>query len=145
MLYLIYTQRITVGQFFSLFIYSFFIFGPLQELGNVVNAYRETEASLDNFEQILKMPVQPKPENPVAIASLQTLEFDQVTFQHQSASSPALSGISFRVTRGQTIAFVGPSGAGKTSLVKLLVGLYRPMSGHILYNGTPEDRMGSKI
>src|SRR5579863_7208391 len=43
MLYLIFTQRITVGQFFSLFIYSFFIFGPLQELGNVVNTYRETE------------------------------------------------------------------------------------------------------
>jgi len=58
MLYLIYTQRITVGQFFSLFIYSFFIFGPLQELGNVVNAYRETEASLDNFEEILKMPTE---------------------------------------------------------------------------------------
>src|SRR5213594_3623497 len=141
MLYLIYTQRITVGQFFSLFIYSFFIFGPLQELGNVVNAYRETEASLDNFEQILRMPVQPKPEHPVALASLETLEFDQVTFQHQSASSPALSGISFRVARGETIAFVGPSGAGKTSLVKLLVGLYRPESGHIFYNGTPEDQV----
>ena len=141
MLYLIYTQRITVGQFFSLFIYSFFIFGPLQELGNVVNAYRETEASLDNFEQILRMPVQPKPEHPVALASLETLEFDQVTFQHQSASSPALSGISFRVKRGETVAFVGPSGAGKTSLVKLLVGLYWPMSGHILYNGTPEDEV----
>jgi ATP-binding cassette subfamily B protein len=141
MLYLIYTQRITVGQFFSLFIYSFFIFGPLQELGNVVNAYRETEASLDNFEQILKMPVQPKPEHPVALASLETLEFDQVTFQHQSASSPALSAISFQVARGETIAFVGPSGAGKTSLVKLLVGLYRPMSGHILYNGTREDEI----
>jgi ATP-binding cassette, subfamily B, bacterial len=107
----------------------------------VVNAYRETEASLDNFEQILRMPVQPKPEHPVALASLETLEFDRVTFQHQSASSPALSGISFRVTRGETIAFVGPSGAGKTSLVKLLVGLYRPMSGHILYNGTPEDEI----
>src|SRR5260370_36096030 len=61
MLYLIYTQRITVGQFFSLFIYSFFIFGPLQELGNVVNAYRETEASLDNFEGIWKMPTEQKP------------------------------------------------------------------------------------
>src|SRR5271169_1568045 len=141
MLYLIFTQRITVGQFFSLFIYSFFIFGPLQELGNVVNAYRETEASLDNFEQILKMPVQPKPEHPVALDSLETLVFDQVTFQHQSASFPALSGISFRVARGETVAFVGPSGAGKTSLVKLLVGLYRPMSGHILYNGTPEDQI----
>ena len=47
MLYLIFTQRITVGQFFSLFIYSFFIFGPLQELGNIINIYRETEASLN--------------------------------------------------------------------------------------------------
>src|SRR6185437_15174308 len=48
MLYLIFTQRITVGEFFSLFIYSFFIFGPLQELGNIINIYRETEASLNN-------------------------------------------------------------------------------------------------
>ena len=141
MLYLIYTQRITVGQFFSLFIYSFFIFGPLQELGNVVNAYRETEASLDNFEEILKMPTEQKPEHPVALPSLETLEFDRVSFQHHSASSPALSEISFRVARGETIAFVGPSGAGKTSLVKLLVGLYRPKSGHIFYNGTPEDQV----
>jgi len=52
-----------------------------------------------------------------------------------------LSEISFRVARGETIAFVGPSGAGKTSLVKLLVGLYRPKSGHIFYNGTPEDQV----
>ena len=65
MLYLIFTQRISVGQFFSLFIYSFFIFGPLQELGNVINVYRETEASLDNFDEILQLPVQPRPEQPV--------------------------------------------------------------------------------
>src|SRR6187549_769914 len=52
MLYLIYTRQITIGQFFSLFIYSFFIFGPLQELGNVINVYRETEASLNVFEDI---------------------------------------------------------------------------------------------
>src|SRR6185503_12745272 len=52
-------------------------------------------------------------------------------------SSPALTDISFEVGRGDTIAFVGPSGAGKTTLVKLLVGLYRPRSGDILYNGHP--------
>src|SRR3984893_5326690 len=141
MLYLIYTRAITVGQFFSLFIYSFFIFGPLQELGNVINVYRETEVSLQNFESILKLPPETRPERPVAVGILETLRFDSVSFQHQSASSPALSGISFQVGRGETIAFVGPSGAGKTTLVKLLVGLYRPKTGHIYYNGIPEDEV----
>lgn len=141
MLYLIFTQRITVGQFFSLFIYSFFIFGPLQELGNVVNTYRETEVSLHNFEKILAMAPEPRPEQPVTVDRLETLVFEDVGFQHQSASRPALSGISFEVSRGETIAFVGPSGAGKTTLVKLLVGLYRPQSGHIFYNQTREDEV----
>jgi len=141
MLYLIFTQRITVGQFFSLFIYSFFIFGPLQELGNVINIYRETEVSLLNFEAILKLPPEPRPERPVPVQSLQTLRFDDVSFQHQSASTPALREISFRADCGETIAFVGPSGAGKSTLVKLLVGLYRPQMGHIYYNGTREDEV----
>jgi ATP-binding cassette subfamily B protein len=135
MLYLIYTRAITVGQFFSLFIYSFFIFGPLQELGNVINVYRETEASLNVYESILRMPKEQKPADPRPLDDLRTLAFDEVTFQHQSAASPAVAGISFGVRRGETIAFVGPSGAGKTTLVKLLVGLYQPLSGRILYNG----------
>ncbi|MBS1818888.1 MAG: ABC transporter ATP-binding protein [Acidobacteria bacterium] len=135
MLYLIYTRAITVGQFFSLFIYSFFIFGPLQELGNIINIYREAEVSLKNFQDILEMPKEPRPANPVPLTSLETLAFAHVGFQHQSASSPALTDISFDVRRGDTIAFVGPSGAGKTTLVKLLVGLYRPQHGDIRYNG----------
>ena len=141
MLYLIFTQRMSVGQFFTLFIYSFFIFGPLQELGNVVNTYRETEVSLQNFEAILAMKPEPRPDNPVPIGELDTLEFRDVGFQHQTANNPALQGISFAVTRGKTIAFVGPSGAGKTTLVKLLVGLYRPKTGHIHYNGIREDEV----
>jgi ATP-binding cassette subfamily B protein len=141
MLYLIFTQRITVGQFFSLFIYSFFIFGPLQELGNVVNTYRETEASLENFETILQLKPEPRPANPIAVGALKTLAFRDVTFQHQTANRPALEGISFDASRGETIAFVGPSGSGKTTLVKLLVGLYRPHTGHIFYNDTREDEI----
>ena len=141
MLYLIYTRAITVGQFFSLFIYSFFIFGPLQELGNIINIYRETEASLNVYEQILQIPKEAKPVNPIPLHDLRTLAFEHVTFQHQSASSPAVSDISFRMQRGETIAFVGPSGAGKTTLVKLLVGLYQPRSGRLLYNGIPGDEI----
>jgi ATP-binding cassette subfamily B protein len=141
MLYLIYTRAITVGQFFSLFIYSFFIFGPLQELGNIINVYRETEASLNVFEEILRIPKEAKPSSPRPLADLRTLAFEQVGFQHQSASSPAVTDISFDVHRGQTIAFVGPSGAGKTTLVKLLVGLYPPATGRILYNNVASNEI----
>jgi ATP-binding cassette subfamily B protein len=141
MLYLIYTRAITVGQFFSLFIYSFFIFGPLQELGNIINIYRETEASLNVYEQILKIPKEAKPQNPTPLDELRTLAFERVSFQHQSASFPAVSDISFRIERGETVAFVGPSGAGKTTLVKLLVGLYRPRAGGIFYDGVPGDEI----
>ena len=96
MLYLIYTRAITVGQFFSLFIYSFFIFGPLQELGNVINTYRETEASLERLRG------HPADAEGAAAGATRcrspicsTLAFDHVSFQHQSASSPAVSDISF--------------------------------------------------
>ena len=141
MLYLIYTRAITVGQFFSLFIYSFFIFGPLQELGNVINIYRETEASLNVYEDILKTPREPKPAHPIGVQDLKTLAFEHVSFQHRSASTPAVNDLTFAMERGETVAFVGPSGSGKTTLVKLLVGLYQPQAGRIVYNGT----VGSEI
>ncbi len=141
MLYLIFTQRITVGQFFSLFIYSFFIFGPLQELGNIINIYRETEASLNNLDEILQIPPEPKPANPTPLGNLESLEFERASFQHRSANRPAIRDVSFGLSRGETVAFVGPSGAGKTTLVKLLVGLYQAQEGVIRYNGIDADQI----
>jgi ATP-binding cassette subfamily B protein len=141
MLYLIFAREISVGQFFSLWIYSFFIFGPLQEMGNVINIYRETEASLAKFEEIMAMPLAPRPASPVTVGTLHTLGFDRVTFQHPTARAPALRDVSFTVSRGQTAAFVGPSGAGKSTLVKLIVGLYPPASGRVLYNGHGHDQV----
>jgi ATP-binding cassette, subfamily B, bacterial len=141
MLYLIFTQKITYGEFFSLFMYSFFIFSPLQMLGEIINIYREAEVSLDNFKEILDTPKEPKPENPVILKKIDLLEFRNVTFKHQSANRNALDDISFETVMGKTIAFAGPSGAGKTTLVKLLVGLYKPIEGKIFYNGFPQDEV----
>ncbi|HUH33803.1 MAG TPA: ABC transporter ATP-binding protein, partial [Daejeonella sp.] len=139
MLYLIYAGQISVGEFFSLFIYSFFIFGPLQELGNIINIYRETEVSLDNFNKILNVPKETKPKNPIKLGQITDLDFRNVSFKHQSANGNALNHISFSTNNGQTIAFVGPSGAGKSTLVKLLVGLYPPVQGDILYNNVSRN------
>lgn len=134
MLFEVHQDNLKIGEFFSLFIYSFFIFGPLQELGTIINIYRETEVSLNNFDAILNTPRDPKPSNPVPVKDIETLEFKDVSFKHQSSSNKALDGISFKAQKGETVAFVGPSGAGKTTLVKLLVGLYGPQNGRILYN-----------
>ncbi len=135
LLYLRVQNHISLGEFFSFFIYSFSIFGPLQELGAIIGTYRETEISLGNFQTILDTPRDAKPAHPADIARIETLAFDHVTFKHLTAPAPALAGISFGAKLGETIAFVGPSGSGKTTLVKLLVGLYPPLSGEILYNG----------
>ncbi len=139
LLYLIFIQEITFGEFFSLYIYSFFIFGPLQELGNIIGIYRETEASLQNFSELLSLPREPTPAAPARMGAISSLAFQNVKFGYAAALIPALKQISFSVSKGETIAFVGPSGSGKTTLVKLLVGLYQPLEGNILYNGLSGD------
>ncbi len=132
--YIAFQGVLTMGQIITLQFFSFFIFGPLQELGNIIIAYREAETSLNNFEKLMNTPVEPKPINPVKITQIETLDFESISFKHQTARQYALKDISFSVKRGETIAFVGPSGSGKTTLVKLLVGLYTPDAGNILYN-----------
>jgi ATP-binding cassette subfamily B protein len=134
LLYLIFKDKLTVGQLMTLQFYSFFIFGPMQEIGNVILSYREAEASLHNFEKIMQTPIEPKTIDPQKINQIQSLAFQEVGFKHKSANSNALDQVSFKVNKGQSVAFVGPSGSGKTTLVKLLVGLYRPEIGQILYN-----------
>jgi ATP-binding cassette subfamily B protein len=141
LLYLRVQNVISLGEFFSFFIYSFSIFGPLQELGTIIGTFRETEASLANFQQILDTPRDVKPAHPQPVKRIETLAFDHVTFKHLTAPLPALDGISFGAKLGETIAFVGPSGSGKTTLVKLLVGLYPPLSGQIRYNDIPSDEV----
>jgi len=134
LLMLIFKGTLTAGNYFMFLFYSFFLFNPLQELGNVIQSWREAEVSLENFKRILSSPIEAKPENPVRLRDIEKLTFDSVSFKHLTANRNALSGINFEVNTGETIAFVGPSGSGKTTLVKLLVGLYQPLEGSILYN-----------
>ncbi len=134
LLMLIFDNEISAGKYFTFLFYSFFLFGPLQELGNVIIAYREAEVSLLNFDRILNLPKEVRPLNPVNIGRVTALSFNNVSFKHQTAKHNALNNISFQTNNGQTIAFVGPSGSGKSTLVKLLVGLYPPKEGTVLYN-----------
>jgi ATP-binding cassette subfamily B protein len=137
MMYLIFKNEISVGQYFMMMFYSFFIFGPMQELGNLINIYREAEVSFANFKKILDTPVEAKPINPIQIDKLEKLAFNQVGYKYNGSNRAALDQISFEVKTGETIAFVGPSGSGKSTLVKLVVGLYKAQTGQITYNQVP--------
>ena len=139
LMWLIFRKVMDAGQLVTMQVFSFFIFGPLQEIGNILLSYREAEASLNNFKDLMEKTPEMEPANPAALGSIRDLKFDQVSFQHKSAGHKAIDNITFDVKLGETIAFVGPSGSGKSTLMKLLVGLYRPMEGRILYNKLDEN------
>ncbi len=134
MLYLMYTHAISFGEFFSLLFYSFFLFNPLSSLGDVAQQYQEARASMDRLDEILKIKPEEKPEHPKDIGRISSITFENVGFKYESNDKPAVEDMKVEVRAGETIAFVGPSGAGKTTLVKLIVGLYKATTGKVLYN-----------
>lgn len=136
LLWLAFTQTITLGEFFILLFYSFAIFQPLGEFGNFATAYQETKASMERLDEIFRTEPEKKPANPVAVENIRSIEFRNVSFAYPSSPDrPAAIDLSFKVEAGSNVAFVGPSGSGKTTIIKLLVGLYKPVSGDILFNG----------
>lgn len=141
LLWLVFKGKLTAGEVMTLTFYSFFIFGPMQEIGNIILSYREAEASLNNFDNLMKKAPEQEPANPKSLGNIEHLAFNNVSFQHKSASQKAIDGISFQAKVGETVAFVGPSGSGKSTLMKLLVGLYRPQQGKIVYNDLDETEI----
>ena len=135
LLWLIFRNVLSTGELIAMQFISVAIFAPLQELGNIILAWREAEASLLNFAALLDKPIERRPPGAIDVGPIEQVAFEQVRFRHRGAPDDALADVSFSAALGQTIAFVGPSGSGKSTLVKLLVGLYTPAAGTVSYNG----------
>jgi ATP-binding cassette subfamily B protein len=140
LLYLRFTNKLTMGQFLSIFLYSFFIFNPMQEVGGLFVSYRGWEQSLRFVAELLHLDSEHRSAGS-ALKRLESLRFSEVDFRYAQRVKPAVRGISFTVQPGEIIAFVGPSGAGKTTLVKLISGLYPPSAGKILFNGISSNEL----
>ena len=141
LMWVVFGGELSAGELVTMQIFSFFVFGPLQEIGNIILSYREAEASLNNFKNLMEKKPEATPLQAKHLGPVQTLEFRNVSFKHQTAQQNAIDNISFKTEKGESIAFVGPSGSGKTTLMKLLVGLYRPQEGNIFYNGVDENNI----
>jgi len=141
MLYLILIGQISLGEFLTLWFYSFFIFQPLGDIGTVASQYQQAKGSMEELERILAIPAEEKPADPVDIGTLKSIEFKHAEFKYATGPHPAVKNINLEIRSGESVAFAGYSGSGKTTLVKLLVGLYRPTKGEILLNGIDGSRI----
>jgi ATP-binding cassette subfamily B protein len=137
LLWLIFRNVLSPGELISMQFISTRIIFPLQDLGSIILAYREAQASLQLFDELMRKEPEYRPEEPVEIGAIERLRFDRVSFRYKSGRQDAIVDLSFAAHCGETIAFVGPSGSGKSTLVKLLVGLYAPTRGMIYYDDIP--------
>lgn len=141
MLWLIFESHITIGAFFTLMIYSFFIFGPLAEFGNTISQYQEAKASYEQLQEIMRMQVQKKPKNAKKILTIHSVVFDNVKFKYPSGDEHSLLGIKIKLEKGRTIGIAGPSGSGKSTIIKMLSGLYYPTEGKMLVNNIDSRKL----
>lgn len=136
---------LTIGQMFAVFGYLWFMMGPVQEVLNIQYAYHSANAALERINQIFKLHLEPKyphNKNPFKHSITTSICLDQVGFSYYEEGPAILDGISFTIPAGQKVAIVGASGAGKTTLVQVLLGLYPPKKGMMYFDKIPLDEIG---
>ncbi|GCF11225.1 ABC transporter ATP-binding protein [Dictyobacter arantiisoli] len=128
--------RLTPGQLVSFVIYMVLIAGPVAQLGNLYGQIQESLGAAERIFEVLDA-VPERPDLPTAIALpalAGKIVFDHVSFGYH-LDTPVLRDLSLTVSAGQTVAVVGPSGAGKTTITGLIARLYEPDRGQILVDG----------
>ncbi len=130
---------ITVGDFVAFGFYLALLTWPMIALGWVVNLFQRGAASMGRLEKILSTePMIHLPEHPRSLEGIEgEVEFRGVSFTYPGTERPVLTDVGFVARPGQTVALVGPTGSGKSTLVSLLARLYDPTSGEILVDGIP--------
>jgi len=137
-------ERITVGDFVAFGFYLMLLVWPMIALGWVVNLFQRGEASMGRLNAILRRPSElPVPEEPTRLPDPVEgrVQFQGVGFTYPGASRPVLREVDFTVEPGQTVAVVGPTGSGKSTLMALLARLYDPTEGVVRVDGVPVDRV----
>jgi ATP-binding cassette subfamily B multidrug efflux pump len=136
---LVISQAITVGEFVSFGFYLTMMIWPMIALGWVINLYQRGAASLNRIVAVFDTPSAiTDPESPVLLESVSgAIEFSDVAFRYPGTERDVLREVSFRVPAGATVALVGPTGAGKSTVAALVARLYDPTEGTVRLDGVP--------
>jgi ATP-binding cassette subfamily B protein len=131
---------LTTGALVAYLLYIDLFFAPVQQLSQVFDGYQQATVSLGRIQELLREPTSTKSAaEPLDVSALRgEIVFEDVHFAYGAADEgeAALSGIDLRIPAGQTVAFVGETGAGKSTLVKLVARFYDPTGGRVTVDGT---------
>ncbi|MCF3146554.1 ABC transporter ATP-binding protein, partial [Streptomyces platensis] len=133
------SETLTAGALVAYLLYIDLFFAPVQQLSQVFDGYQQASVSLGRIQELLREPTTtPAVERPREVPALRgAITFDDVHFHYgDDGEEPALAGIALTIPAGQTVAFVGETGAGKSTLVKLVARYYDPSSGAVRVDGT---------
>ncbi|MER7549609.1 ABC transporter ATP-binding protein [Streptomyces anulatus] len=127
---------LTVGALVAYLLYIELFFAPVQQLSQVFDGYQQATVSLGRIQELLREPTSTAdPDEPLDVLSLRgEIAFEDVSFAYGS-DEEALTGVDLRIPAGQTVAFVGETGAGKSTLVKLVARYYDPTGGRVTADG----------
>ncbi|WP_405193865.1 ABC transporter ATP-binding protein [Streptomyces anulatus] len=127
---------LTVGALVAYLLYIELFFAPVQQLSQVFDGYQQATVSLGRIQELLREPTSTEdPDEPLDVLSLRgEIAFEDVSFAYGS-DEEALTGVDLRIPAGQTVAFVGETGAGKSTLVKLVARYYDPTGGRVTADG----------
>ncbi|GAA3818485.1 ABC transporter ATP-binding protein [Streptomyces phyllanthi] len=131
---------LTAGALVAYLLYIDLFFAPVQQLSQVFDGYQQATVSLGRIQELLREPTSTRAaDEPQEVPSLRgDIVFEDVHFAYGGAdeTDAALGGVDLRIPAGQTVAFVGETGAGKSTLVKLVARFYDPTGGRVLVDGT---------
>ncbi|MER6101902.1 ABC transporter ATP-binding protein [Streptomyces sp. NPDC001832] len=136
---------LTTGALVAYLLYIDLFFAPVQQLSQVFDGYQQATVSLGRIQELLREPTSTDaPDEPLDVQSLRgEIVFEDVSFAYGSGddTEDALTGVDLRIPAGQTVAFVGETGAGKSTLVKLVARFYDPTGGRVTADGTDLRRL----
>ena len=138
---------LSIGQMLAVFAYLWFMMTPVQEILGIQYAYHSARAALVRINQLMDVglePEYPAKTNPFIDHDTVSIETRHLTFSYLP-DSPVLKDVNIRIKSGEKVALVGASGGGKTTLVQLLLGLYTPQSGEVLFNGHSVKEIGLSV
>jgi ATP-binding cassette subfamily C protein LapB len=132
--YLIAAERLTVGGLIACALLTGRVLAPLSQIASLLTRYHQARTALLSIDRLMQLPVErPEGHEFLSRPALQgAIEFRDVTFNYPGETGAALTQVSFRIAPGERVALIGRVGSGKTTIEKLVMGLYEPTSGSIL-------------